>query len=71
MKRFLLIAQIVAVLATAPTAEAQQVKGRFGFEYNEVGFWAALHHEQLLAMICEAGRKPVERDALYNPFSVN
>jgi aminodeoxyfutalosine synthase len=30
-----------------------------------------LRHEQLLAMIREAGRQPVERDALYHPLSAN
>jgi len=30
-----------------------------------------LHHEQLLAMIREAGRQPVERDALYNLLPLN
>lgn len=30
-----------------------------------------LSNEQLIAMIREAGREPVERDALYNPISVN
>ena len=30
-----------------------------------------LRHEQLIAMIREAGRQPVERDALYHPISLN
>ena len=30
-----------------------------------------LSHDQLLAMIRETGRQPVERDALYNPVAVN
>jgi len=30
-----------------------------------------LRHEQLIAMIREAGRQPVERDALYHPISPN
>jgi aminodeoxyfutalosine synthase len=30
-----------------------------------------LTHDQLIAMIREAGRQPVERDALYNPLPIN
>lgn len=36
---------------------------------GETSHHQELDHEQLLAMIREAGRQPVERDALYNPLS--
>jgi aminodeoxyfutalosine synthase len=38
---------------------------------GDISHHQELSHEQLLAMIREAGRQPVERDALYNPLSAN
>jgi hypothetical protein len=48
MKKLLLIVQMVAVLAAAPIAEAQQIEGRFGFEYNDAEPWDHPKHELLL-----------------------
>ena len=38
---------------------------------GETSHHQELRHEQLVAMIREAGRQPVERDALYHPISLN
>ncbi|MCB0315130.1 MAG: hypothetical protein KDH84_18035, partial [Calditrichaeota bacterium] len=49
------IAGYVAFIIIGSASMYSQVEGRFGFEYNEIGFWAAPHHQNLLNVLETTG----------------
>jgi len=54
MRKHLILCFMAAIII-GPDNLFSQVEGRFGFEYNEIGFWAAPHHQNLLSLLETTG----------------